>query len=577
VQSLKADDPRSVGGYALVARLGRGGMGTVYLGRSRGGRLVAVKLISAEHSDDPGFRERFRREVEMARSVGGFWTAAVVDADHRAERPWLATEYVPGPTLQQAVTTHGPLPELAVRRLAAGLAEALAAIHATGLVHRDLKPSNVLLGADGPRVIDFGISQARERTALTATGSFFGTPGYSAPEQVVGGEVGPHTDVFALGAVSVFAATGCGPYGDGEPQALLYRVANGEPDLDRVPAALRELLAACLSRDPARRPAPAQVLTRLGDGEAAPPTSAVWLPKPVQTLVQRYHTELHERGMLGAEDPGSTSAAPGGPAAGVVQAAAGKPPTRVYTEERAQPSAPAHQPSSIRQPPPAAPLRSAPPAWSGQPAPSFPQPPYRSAPTNGQAQPSGGQQASGTQGSPPARQGSPAGAGTRFGTSRAHNVFWGGASLVAALICAGIADQHSAAGPAGRLVAAVAFVVLIVAAGRHALHALRPQLGMRVSTEGLVVSRGGREQRLPWSAVSRARVVDDRARPWLVVWLAEGAATPAPMGGGVFQRYHGGLRVIPVAHDRRRERRAREVRELRAALAWYAPRVYDSA
>jgi len=500
VQSLKADDPRSVGGYALIARLGRGGMGTVYLGRSRGGRLVAVKLISAEHSDDPGFRERFRREVEMARSVGGFWTAAVVDADHRtaaaarkshgtpssaaaatmpparkksvsvyamaarAGRPWLATEYVPGPTLQQAVTTHGPLPELAVRRLAAGLAEALAAIHATGLVHRDLKPSNVLLGADGPRVIDFGISQAREGTALTATGSFFGTPGYSAPEQVVGGEVGPHTDVFALGAVSVFAATGCGPYGDGEPQALLYRVANGEPDLDRVPAALRELLAACLSRDPAGRPAPAQVLTRLGDGEAAPPTSAVWLPKPVQTLVQRYHTELHERGMLGPEDPGPTSAAPDGPAAGVVRAAAGKPPTRIYTEERAEPSAPAHGPSATRQPP-AAPPRSAPPARSGQPAPPFRQPPYRAAPTNGQAQPSGGQQASGAQGSPPARQGSPAGAGTRFGTSRAHNVFSGGASLVAALICAGIAGQHSAAGPLGKVVAAGAFMVLLVACG----------------------------------------------------------------------------------------------------------------
>ncbi|GDY33313.1 serine/threonine protein kinase [Gandjariella thermophila] len=531
MQTLRSSDPRSVGDYAIVSRLGRGAMGTVYLARSRGGRLVAIKLISAELADDPGFRERFRREVAMARSVGGFWTAAVVDADPDAPRPWLATEYVPGPTLQQAVAEHGALPELAVRRLAAGLTEALAAIHATGLVHRDLKPSNVLLGADGPRVIDFGVSQGPERSTLTATGVFFGTPGYSAPEQITGGQVGPATDVFALGGVLVFAATGAGPFGAGEPHALLYRAVHGEPDLRRVPAGLAEVVAACLSRDPAARPTTAQLLARLAGEDAAPPTSAVWLPQPVQTLVRRYHTALSEQGMVSPLPNGSTPAAgspPGHPAPA-------KPPTLRYTEH--------------------APPNATPPA--------LPEPTPQQAPPKQTAQ----QQAP----PPPART---AQEGTRFQTSRRAAVLWSAGCALAALYLAGVADHG--AGPVMRLAAFVGFVALLVLAARLLVSALRPAAGVRLTAEGMIVTRGRAEARLPWSAVSRVRVVEQGSRPWLVVWLTEGAPVPAPMGGGIFQRYHGGLRVHPVAHERFRRRRAREVRELRAALAWYAPKVYDS-
>jgi eukaryotic-like serine/threonine-protein kinase len=539
VQTLQSSDPRSAGDYAIVSRLGRGAMGTVYLARSRGGRLVAIKMITDELADDPGFRERFRREVAMARSVGGFWTAAVVDADPEAPRPWLATEYVPGPTLQQAVAEHGPLPELAVRRLAAGLTEALAAIHAAGLVHRDLKPSNVLLGTDGPRVIDFGVSQGPERSTLTATGVFFGTPGYSAPEQITGEQVGPATDVFALGGVVVFAATGAAPFGDGEPHALLYRAVHGEPDLRRVPAGLCDVILACLARDPGARPTTAQLLTRLA-GDASPPTSAVWLPEPVQTLVRRYHTELSEQGVL--------SPLPTGSAGAPAEPPAGRPPTLRYTEHVAagHPSVP----EAARQPAPT-------PKTASEPAPaSTPKAAPKTAPKTAEAPASTAQD------------------GTRFQTSPRAAGLWGVGCVLGALFLSNVAGRAPGAG--ARLVAFLGFVVLLVLAVRMLLAALRPAACLRLTTEGLVVTRGRAETRLPWSGVSRVRVVDERSRPWLVVWLADGAPVPTALGGGVFQRYHGGLRVHPVAHQRSARRRAREVRELRAALAWYAPRVYDS-
>jgi len=210
VHGLRPGDPERIGGYTLLGRIGSGAMGAVYLALSRGGRPIAVKVVRAELGDDPGFRERFRREVEAVRSVGGFWTAAVVDADLDAAQPWLATEYVPGPSLQEAVCSRGPLPVDAVRHLAAGLAEGLAAIHAAGVVHRDLKPANVLIGANGPRVIDFGISRALAGSTLTAAGHLLGTPGYLSPEQISGGPVGPASDVYALGGLLVFAATGRG-------------------------------------------------------------------------------------------------------------------------------------------------------------------------------------------------------------------------------------------------------------------------------------------------------------------------------------------------------------------------------
>jgi hypothetical protein len=299
VQPLPANSPQRVGDYALLGKLGAGAMGSVYLGRSRGGRPVAVKVARPELAESPEFRERFRREVAMARSVGGFWTATVVGADPDAPRPWMATEYVVGPTLQQAVQTHGPLPELSVRRLAAGLAEALVAIHAAGLVHRDLKPSNVLLAADGPRVIDFGIARALEHSALTEAGMVFGTPGFLSPEQVVGTPIGPQSDVFALGAVLVYAATGQGPFGEGATSALVYRVVHQDPDLSRVPPGLVPLIIPCLVRDPAHRPTPARLLETI----EVPHLDDTWLPAPVRTLVEQRHTELQALPALAVKPP----------------------------------------------------------------------------------------------------------------------------------------------------------------------------------------------------------------------------------------------------------------------------------
>lgn len=288
VQPLPPNAPPRIGDYTLLAALGRGAMGSVYLARSRGGRPIAVKVSRAELADNPEFRERFRREVEMARAVGGFWTATVVDADPDAERPWMATEYIPGPSLQQAVQDHGPLPERAVRRLAGGLAEALVAIHGAGLVHRDLKPSNVLLADDGPRVIDFGIARALEHSALTEAGIVFGTPGYLSPEQVVGQKITTQSDVFALGSVLVYAATGGGPFGEGATSALVYRVVHQEPDLTRVPPSLVPLIVPCLVREPANRPTPARLLELIGPPSAEPS----WLPARVRTMVEQRHTEL---------------------------------------------------------------------------------------------------------------------------------------------------------------------------------------------------------------------------------------------------------------------------------------------
>ena len=203
--ALEPDDPRSVGDYRLLSRLGAGGMGRVFLGRSPGGRLVAVKVVHAELVRRPEFRSRFRREVQAARLVSGAFTAPVIDADPDAPRPWLVTSYIAGPSLEQVVAERGPLPTAAVLSVAAGLAEALVSIHAVRLVHRDLKPSNVLLAEDGPRVIDFGIVRTVEADSLTGTGQLAGSPGFMSPEQVGGGEITPASDVFCLGAVLAFA------------------------------------------------------------------------------------------------------------------------------------------------------------------------------------------------------------------------------------------------------------------------------------------------------------------------------------------------------------------------------------
>ncbi|XUM04280.1 protein kinase domain-containing protein [Streptomyces venezuelae ATCC 10712] len=251
-----------IGRYVIEHKLGEGGMGTVYLARSRGGRAVAVKVARPELAADPSFRARFRAEVAAARQVGGFHTAQVVDADPEAEAPWLATAYIPGPTLSALVTAEGPLDEARLRALGAALAEALEAVHGCGLVHRDLKPGNIVMAPDGPRVLDFGIARALESTRLTATGSAFGTPGYLAPEQALGEEVTGAADVFALGAVLV-AAAGGRPFGDGTPMGLMYRSVHEAPDLAAVPEALRGIVGRCLAKNPAERPTPDALMDEL--------------------------------------------------------------------------------------------------------------------------------------------------------------------------------------------------------------------------------------------------------------------------------------------------------------------------
>ncbi|WP_217140054.1 protein kinase [Streptomyces sp. AC627_RSS907] len=291
---LLPGDPRRLGGHRIVRRLGSGGMGQVYLGRSPGGRLVAVKTVHEHLAADPRYRERFRREATAARAVTGAHTAAVLDADPDSAVPWLATAFLPGITLRHAVVVGGPLDARVVRSLGACLAEALASIHAADIVHRDLKPSNVLLTTDGPRVIDFGIARAAGDLGLTEAGAMIGTPGFMAPEQVAGSDVGPAADVFALGAVLAFAATGEQPFGSGPVAVLLYRATHEEPHLDDVPetAGLRALVSGCLRKEPERRPSVARVLALT----ASPDAPVWWRDEPLRSLI------AGEEGS-GAEEP----------------------------------------------------------------------------------------------------------------------------------------------------------------------------------------------------------------------------------------------------------------------------------
>jgi eukaryotic-like serine/threonine-protein kinase len=278
-QELQPDDPGRIGPYRLRGVLGSGGMGRVFLGASTDGQLAAVKVIRANVATDPEFRARFRREVTVARKVSSRFTVPLIDADTDGPMPWLATAYVTGPSLADAVTEHGPLPVRSVLELAAGLAAGLSAIHAAGVVHRDLKPSNVLLAHDGPRVIDFGISVAAETSPLTRTGMLIGSPGYMSPEQVEGREVGPSSDIFSLGAVLAFAATGEAPFGHGSAPTLAYRAVYREVNLDRVPAEVRGLIQRCLAKDPGQRPT-ARDLEFAASAGAVPATER-WIPEAV--------------------------------------------------------------------------------------------------------------------------------------------------------------------------------------------------------------------------------------------------------------------------------------------------------
>lgn len=303
MRALRAEDPAELGGYQLLARLGTGGMGVVYLTRTAHGALVAVKVVRAEYAADPAFRERFRREARLAGTFRCRWLVNVTDADAEAREPWLATAFVPGPSLAEAVDGHGPLPSAAVTALGARLAEALAEVHAAGLVHRDVKPGNVLLALDGPRLIDFGIARSPGVTALTEPGAIVGTPGYLAPEQVrTGGDAAPASDLFALGCVLAYALTGLRPFGLGDPAAVLYRTVHEEPDvpgLDRLPLTLRTAITGCLAKDPGRRPTATELARSLGDTHHPPhpPSStpvpgppADWLPSAVLRMVADHST-----------------------------------------------------------------------------------------------------------------------------------------------------------------------------------------------------------------------------------------------------------------------------------------------
>ncbi|MEU9183940.1 PQQ-binding-like beta-propeller repeat protein [Streptomyces sp. NPDC048484] len=299
METLQPDDPRELGSYRLLRRLGAGGMGRVYLARSPGGRTVAVKVVHPELAADTDFRNRFQHEVDTARAVSGRYTAPVVDAAPDAALPWLATSYVLGPDLTDVVEAHGALPERTVRALGAGLAAALQEIHAAGLVHRDLKPSNVLLAADGPRVIDFGIARAVDGNRMTQTGVVVGSPGYMSPEQALGEDVGTAADVFSLGVVLAFAATGRKAFGEGlvSHAAMLYQVVHGEPDVTGVPQSLSGLVRACLLKDPAQRPSPAEIVAALAPG-GVEGLLTNWLPSAVASTIA-----THAAGILDLEAP----------------------------------------------------------------------------------------------------------------------------------------------------------------------------------------------------------------------------------------------------------------------------------
>jgi serine/threonine protein kinase len=289
VQPLRRWDPERIGSYTIIGRLGAGAMGQVFLARSTAGRLVAVKTIRVELAEEAGFRARFAREVAAASRVSGVFTAAVIEADPDADLPWVATAYVPAPSLSVLVKKAGPLPVPAVRWLAAGCAEALQSIHGAGLLHRDVKPSNVLVAPDGPRVIDFGVARAAERVQLTSTRGAAGTPAYMAPEQARDAtQASPASDVFSLGATLVYAATGHPPYRGETVMDILVRLATEPPDLDGLPDELSALVTACLQRVPRDRPTDSAILGRLGSFALSNGAGHVYLPDSAMSVIAEY-------------------------------------------------------------------------------------------------------------------------------------------------------------------------------------------------------------------------------------------------------------------------------------------------
>ncbi|GAA2712553.1 serine/threonine-protein kinase [Streptomyces luteosporeus] len=330
---LRREDPRVVGNFRLHRRLGAGGMGVVYLGSDRRGQRVALKVIRPDLAEDQEFRSRFAREVSAARRIRGGCTARLVAADLEADRPWFATQYVPGPSLHDKVNEEGPLSAAQTASIGAALAEGLLAVHDAGVVHRDLKPSNILLSPKGPRIIDFGIAWATGASTLTHVGTAVGSPGFLAPEQVRGAAVTPATDVFALGATLAYAATADSPFGQGSSEVMLYRVVHEEPQLMAVPDALAPLIHACLAKDPEERPSTLQLSLRLkeiaareahGIGEGRPPSPRREPDRPSARRAAEYERQRTERrpGSSPTPRPGPAAA---GPAAQPAPAGPGRP------------------------------------------------------------------------------------------------------------------------------------------------------------------------------------------------------------------------------------------------------------
>ncbi|MFF8536893.1 serine/threonine-protein kinase [Streptomyces sp. SAS_267] len=321
---LRREDPRVVGSFRLHRRLGAGGMGVVYLGSDRRGQRVALKVIRPDLAEDQEFRSRFAREVSAARRIRGGCTARLVAADLEADRPWFATQYVPGPSLHDKVAEEGPLSAADVAAVGAALSEGLVAVHEAGVVHRDLKPSNILLSPKGPRIIDFGIAWATGASTLTHVGTAVGSPGFLAPEQVRGVAVTPATDVFALGATLAYAATQDSPFGQGSSEVMLYRVVHEEPHLHGVPDALAPLVRACLAKDPEERPSTLQLSLRLkeiaareaqGMVDTRPPAPRSDPDRPTGRLAEQYAEQRTQR-RPGTTPPPRTGGTNGGSRSG---------------------------------------------------------------------------------------------------------------------------------------------------------------------------------------------------------------------------------------------------------------------
>jgi hypothetical protein len=338
---LRREDPRVVGSFRLHRRLGAGGMGVVYLGSDKKGQRVALKVIRPDLAEDQEFRSRFAREVSAARRIRGGCTARLVAADLDADRPWFATQYVPGPSLHDKVVDEGPLGAAEVAAIGAALSEGLVAVHEAGVVHRDLKPSNILLSPKGPRIIDFGIAWATGASTLTHVGTAVGSPGFLAPEQVRGAAVTPATDVFSLGATLAYASMGDSPFGHGSSEVMLYRVVHEEAQLRGVPDALAPLVRACLAKDPEERPSTLQLSLRLkeiaareaqGLADVRPPAPrGAETERPTGRLADTYPDRVQQRrpGRQGAV-PGQGTPAPrgGSPGRGATPAGSGSTPRR---------------------------------------------------------------------------------------------------------------------------------------------------------------------------------------------------------------------------------------------------------